>query len=641
MKKNNKYYQVDGVFRITRNGHVFRPDLKSVEEISVPESLASNLIDGDRIRVDFKTRSITAATMVAIELLKRNREVIATFIREGLAEPLHEVGVVEVKVKNKTGVVLTQGDVVLLQLYKPQSKDVVGDIIQVLSDKTKTALEAELILREFDIPTSWSKQALQEAEKASRQDVSTLIKGREDFREVSFVTIDGENSRDFDDAIFCESVGKGWRILIAIADVASYVKAGSHLDEEAFERGNSVYLPGLVVPMLPAALSDQACSLRPNEDKLTLVCQFMLSPEGEIGDYEFKQAIIRSQARLNYSEVGSFFSGKKSLSGYPAKVAAMLREAHKAYQVMSISRKRRKTLDFDTVETRILFDADGAVRGLVPIISNDAHHLIEEFMIGANVCAARFISKHGKEMLFRAHGGLKKDSVRGLKNFIGSLGLSLRGIQAADLADLLESVEPNSKKRAVQTMILRSLSRALYQPENIGHFGLALDQYGHFTSPIRRYPDLIIHRILHKLLRLEGGRFYFKKRLKRIGEHCSITERRADSAVYNFEKYLKCIYACEHVGTVFSGVVTEITNFGLFIELDDLYIEGLLHVSSLGSDYYVFDEENRRLVGERSGRVYSLFDNISVVLAKSIPEARRIDFSLPGVRTHKKRKHKR
>ncbi len=611
--------------------------------LELPRRLTHGLVDGDQVAVHtVKNPADGEPLPIAVEVLARDREIAGVMTQAGYIEPLHEIGPHEVRcVAGKSGgVTAKSGDVVIVRLRRPASRSepVSGEIVEALGDRNNAGLEVDIILRTYDLPSRWSREALAEADRcapAARLDLT----GREDLRDMSFATIDGEDAKDFDDAIFFEPDGDGWRLWVAIADVASYVKPESALDAAAYQRGNSVYFPGRVVPMLPSVLSNGLCSLRPDEDRLALVCRISLSSHGEIAGYEFVRAVIRSQARLTYTEVGRFLREGKGLHERPAPVREMLRAGLSAFKQLLVQRKARGALELDTLETRMLFDKSGAIRQIVPFERNDAHRLIEECMICANVCAAKFLSQHERGLVYRVHTGLKQDAAEGLKFFLRERGLTLHGESNRDLALLLEEIAGRDDVHAVQSVVLRSLTRALYQPDNLGHYGLALEHYAHFTSPIRRYPDLLVHRAIHAALggtAADAGRHYNESELQAIGGHCSITEKRADDATRDVTKYLKCRYIENRVGEEFTGIVVGVTSFGLFLELDEVYVEGLLHIASLDSDYYFFDGQGHRLVGESSGKVYRLGDRLEVVLASVVAEERKVDFVLRG-RDGKKR----
>lgn len=642
--------RVTGVFIASDRSMSVRLDSSGETYLEMPRRLTHALVDGDKVAVDLlQGRAGDEGFPVAVEVVARDREIVGVVAPGGRIEPLHEIGPDEVRVlagdSSSKAAAVKSGDVVVMRLREPEPGGAAaGEIVEVLGERESAGMEVDVVLRTYNVPCRWRREALDEAESCTAVSERDFA-GREDLRGTGFVTIDGEDAKDFDDAVFFEKRGGGWRLWVAIADVASYVKPGGALDAAAYERGNSFYFPGRVVPMLPPTLSDGLCSLRPDEDRLALVCRVELSAQGEIGAYEFIRAVIRSRARMTYTEVGRFLQNGEGLGGRPAQVRDTLREGARAFERLLAQRRSRGALEIDMTETRMLFDERGMVRRIVPFERNDAHRLIEECMICANVCAAKFLADRDCGLLYRVHAGLKKEAVEDLKFFLRERGLRLDGEHNVALARLLEEVADRDDAHAVQSVILRSLTRALYQPDNAGHYGLALAFYTHFTSPIRRYPDLLVHRAIHAALDggAGAGRRYGKDELKAAGEHCSETEKTADEATRAVAKYLKCLYVQDRIGERFSGIIVGVTNFGLFVELDKVYVEGLLHVTCLDSDYYFFDGPGHRLVGESSGRAYRLGDRIEVVLTSVVPEERKIDFALSdsaGSRRPRRRRKK-
>ena len=512
------------------------------------------------------------------------------------------------------------GEVVTVELLEPPAAHTqpVGRIAEVLGHYADPGMEIEIALRKFDLPHRFSRQALALAKALPDEVRDEDRRGRRDLRELEFVTIDGETAKDFDDAVYCEREGKGFRLWVAIADVSHYVRHGDALDIDARERGTSVYFPRRVIPMLPEKLSNGICSLNPNVDRLAVVCEVQVSAQGELGRYEFYSAVFRSHARLTYTKVWADIS-----SGRPP---AHLARLYELFKLLLASREKRGAIDFETVETRMIFDPKGKIERIVAEARNDAHRIIEECMLAANVCAGNFIAQHKQPVLYRVHDVPSEEKVSALRAFLAELGLQLPGGEIpkpGDYAALLEKIRGRPDFSLLQTVLLRSLKQAMYTPENVGHFGLAYEAYVHFTSPIRRYPDLLVHRAIKALLagkRYDGGLDW-----QALGRHCSETERRADDASRDVESWLKCYYMREHVGETFGGTITGVVPFGLFVTLDDYFVDGLVHISELGRDYFQYDGARHLLYGERTKKRFRLADRMSVQLVRVDVDQRKID----------------
>lgn len=530
-----------------------------------------------------------------------------------------------------------------------------GRVVQVLGDYMAPGIEIDVAIRNYDIPYQWPAAVTAEAARL-KDEVSERDKQRRlDLRQLPFVTIDGADARDFDDAVVCQPDGKGgWRLYVAIADVSHYVKVGSALDAEAARRGNSVYFPERVIPMLPVELSNGLCSLNPLVDRLALVCEIHLNKAGKRQDYCFYEAVIQSRARLTYDEVAAILQQPESPQGRQAaeRHAALVKDLqnlYALYKLLARQRQRRGAIDFETRETYIVFGEDRKIAEILPTERNDAHKLIEECMLCANVAMADLLLEHKIPGLFRIHAGPPEAKLEKLQGFLASLGLSVnQGKQQPtpkDYLRLLEQVRERADFELIQTVMLRSLSQAEYNPENVGHFGLNYPAYTHFTSPIRRYADLLNHRAVRSLIRSRRQSQHVRRagagpltknkiypydlsRLEQIGAQVSVTERRADEATRDVVNWLKCEFMQERIGETFTGVITAVTGFGLFVELDDIYVEGLVHVTALPGDYYHFDAIYHRLSGERSGRSYRLGDSIEVLVARVDLDERKIDFEL-------------
>ena len=531
------------------------------------------------------------------------------------------------------------GDIVVAEIVEQPTRrhPPIGKVIEVLGKHMEPGMEIDMSLRSHDIPFEWPDAVTEQADGFST-DVSPVDKmGRKDVTRLPLVTIDGADARDFDDAVYCEKTNNGWRLLVAIADVAHYVQPDSPLDLEAVARGTSVYFPGRVVPMLPEVLSNGLCSINPQVERLCMLCEMTLDDTGSVKRARFYNAVMLSHARLTYAQVNEILTDESSqLHQEFSEVVPHLKSLHALYVVLAANRAKRGAIEFASTETRILFDENKKISEIVPVVRNDAHKLIEECMILANVSAAGFLEQHSIPALFRVHHGPKSDRLEDLRSFLSLRGLSLGGGErptALDYATLSQQIEGRPDQSVVSTVMLRSMQQAVYQPKNEGHFGLALSQYAHFTSPIRRYPDLLVHRAIKHILKRESVISYrfSREEMNALGESCSTTERRAEEATRDVVSWLKCEYMQERVGDEFDGVITAVTSFGLFIELTDIHVEGLLHVTNLSRDYYRFEQAAQAMVGERTGKQYRLGDSITVRVDDVNLEDRKIDFSEAGV----------
>jgi ribonuclease R len=511
------------------------------------------------------------------------------------------------------------GQVVTVDLVAPPSRHAqpIGRVAEVLGHHADPGMEIEIAVRKFDLPHEFSKRAVAQAKATPDAVREEDLQGRKDLRALRFVTIDGETARDFDDAVYCKREGKGFRLWVAIADVSHYVRHDDALDLEARERGTSVYFPRRVIPMLPEKLSNGICSLNPNVDRLAMVCEMAIGPKGEVARYDFYRAVFKSSARLTYTAVWQALSSESANED--------LLNLHAVFKVLFDARNRRGAIDFETTETRMLFDAKGKIERIVAEPRNEAHRLIEECMLAANVCAGGLLAAHAHPALYRVHDVPAAEKVAALRDFVAEIGLSLPGGEIPlprDYAQLLEKIRKGPDFALLQTILLRSLKQAVYSPNNAGHFGLAFDAYVHFTSPIRRYPDLLTHRAIKAVL--SGGQ-YSGVDWEALGRHCSETERRADDASRDVEMWLKCYHMRDHVGGTFSGTITGVVPFGLFVMLDDYFVDGLVHISELGRDYFQHDAAHHALIGERTGKRFRLADRMSVKLVRVDLDQRKID----------------
>ncbi|AYO32614.1 ribonuclease R [Haemophilus influenzae] len=545
--------------------------------------------------------------------------------------------------EHRNGARMGQVVVVELQERSASFNQPIGVITEILGDNMAKEMEVEIALRNHDIPHKFPSAVEKYVKKFTEEVPEEAKKGRVDLRNLPLVTIDGEDARDFDDAVYCEKHGKGWKLWVAIADVSYYVRLRSALDVEAHNRGNSVYFPNRVVPMLPEILSNGLCSLNPQVDRLCMVCEMQISAKGKLIDYRFYEAVMNSHARLTYTKVAKMLEGDEELRARYSTLVPHLEDLYKLYQALLGARHQRGAIDFETIETKFIFNAMGRIERIEPVVRNDAHKIIEECMILANIAAANFMEKHKEPALYRIHATPSEEKLTSFRTFLSEFGLTLEGglkPTTKDYAALLEKVKERHDHELIQTMLLRSLSQAVYHADNIGHFGLALEEYAHFTSPIRRYPDLTLHRGIKYLLAKEqgakrkttdtGGYHYSFDEMDLLGNHCSMTERRADDATREVADWLKCEYMQDHVGGEFSGVISSVTGFGLFVRLDDLFIDGLVHISTLENDYYQFDAAKQRLIGENSGMQYRLGDKVRIKVEAVHLENKMVDFLLMG-----------
>ena len=521
------------------------------------------------------------------------------------------------------------GQVVTVEiLTQPStSAEATARVTEVLGNYGDSGMEIEIALRKHDLPHEFSPAAAEQARKLPAEVRKTDLRGREDIRQLPLVTIDGETAKDFDDAVWCEPQGKDFRLIVAIADVSHYVQPGDALDTEAIQRGNSVYFPRRVIPMLPESLSNGLCSLNPHVDRLCMVCDMQISAKGEIIGYRFYPGVMHSQARLTYTRVWDALNAGAT-DDDTARLMPELQNLHQVFRVLIKAREQRGAIDFETTETQILFTPEGRIDRVVPVVRNDAHRLIEECMLAANVCAADILEKHEHPGLYRIHDGPSPDRLDNLRAFMAEFGFGLGGGEkpsAKDYGKLLAQIRQRPDAGLLQTVMLRSLSQAVYSPDNIGHFGLAYEAYAHFTSPIRRYPDLLVHRAIKAVIKKKR---YDAGDWNALGNQCSMTERRADEASRDVLNWLKCMFMSDRIGEVFAGTVSAVTGFGIFVTLDDVFIEGLVHISELGTDYFHFEADKHRLLGERTGKQFRLGDRLTVQVVRADVETTRIDFTL-------------
>jgi ribonuclease R len=608
------------------------------EDLYLPPHEMKKVLHGDRVAVrgsGVDHRGRTEAKIV--EVIERvNSSVVGRLRREQgilFVQPSERRISQNVHVAAEDAGGARAGQVVVAELtVQPDGHtEPVGRVVEVLGDAADPGIEIEIALRKHDLPFKFSEGAEQLAAKYPEVPREGDLSGREDLRPLELVTIDGETARDFDDAVFCERTREGFRLVVAIADVSHYVRDGDALDKEARERGNSVYFPRRVIPMLPERLSNGLCSLNPDVDRMCMACDMAIGPKGQIGKYRFYPAVMRSRARLTYTAVAAALANPQ---GEPARalkgLLPRLQLLDQLFRALLKAREERGAIDFETIETQFVFDDQNRLLRIDRVERNDAHRIIEECMLAANVCSSDYLSSRGHPALYRVHEGPTPEKLKALREFLKGFGLQLAGGDrptAKHYAKLLETVRKRPDVQLLQTVLLRSLQQAQYSPENVGHFGLAYEHYTHFTSPIRRYPDLLIHRAIKAVL--AGGR-YKPGNWTDLGAHCSQTERRADEATREVASWLKCYYMRDRVGEEFEGSVSAVTGFGIFVALDDFYVEGLVHISELGQDYFQFDAVRHQLVGDRTRKTFRLADRVRVKIARVDLETSRLDFVLAG-----------
>lgn len=523
------------------------------------------------------------------------------------------------------------GQIVEIEMTDQPSKHAhpMGKIIQILGNYADSGMEIEIALRKHKLPHKFSTAAKKQAEDIPSTVQSDDYKNRIDLRKLPLITIDGETARDFDDAVYAEPAGKGWRLVVAIADVSHYVRPDDALDKDAIERGNSIYFPRRVIPMLPEALSNGLCSLNPDVERLCMICDMQVNVNGVVEKYKFYPSVMLSKARMTYTKVAEMLENPDgAMAKEYVHIMPHVQNLYALYQAMLVQRKKRGAIEFDTSETMMIFNDDGKIDRIEPTSRNEAHKIIEECMLAANVCAADYLETNKHDAVYRVHEGPSEEKLELLRSFMGEFGFGVGGgdkPHAKDYAKLMSQIKGRPDEELLQTVLLRSMQQAVYSPNNQGHFGLAYEAYTHFTSPIRRYPDLLVHRAIKAVINKE---IYRVRDWSALGTHCSMTERRADEASRDVTNWLKCYYMQDKVGEVFEGTVSGVTSFGVFVALDDAYVEGLLHVTELGNDYFHYEKAHHEMVGERTGAKYRLGDRVTIKVARVDLETTKIDFSL-------------
>ena len=531
------------------------------------------------------------------------------------------------------------GQVVMVELTEQPSAHAhpMGKVVQILGNYADSGMEIEIALRKHKLPHQFTPAALSQAERIPRLVQAADYKDRIDLRELPLITIDGETARDFDDAVYAEKSGNGWRLVVAIADVSFYVKPDDALDKDAFERGNSVYFPRRVIPMLPEALSNGLCSLNPDVERLCMVCDMQIDSAGIVQKYQFYPSVMQSKARMTYTKVADMLQNPQGETAQEyTHIMPYVHNLYALFKLMLNQREKRGAIEFESTETMMIFDDNGKIERIVPTGRNEAHKLIEECMLAANVCAADFLKTHQQAALYRIHEGPTPEKLEALRTFMGEVGFGVGGgdkPHAKDYGKLMQQIKQRPDAQLLQTVLLRSMQQAVYSPDNVGHFGLAYEAYAHFTSPIRRYPDLLIHRAIKAVV---NGEKYNAKDWNNLGAHCSMTERRADDATRDVNNWLKCYFMQDKIGEVYEGTVAGVTAFGVFVALDGVYVEGLVHVTELGNDYFNYDKARHEMVGERTGARFRLGDRLTVKVARVDLETSKIDFTLVSHASHLK-----
>ena len=615
-------------------GFLIPDDKNKYEDLFLSPREMAQVLHGDRVMVrqsGFDRRGRPEGKIVEV-LERTTKKLVGRLIREqGVTVVAAEDKRInqDILVPPGADMQANAGQVVVVELIEQPSSYAkpIGKVVEILGNYADAGMEIEIALRKHQLPHEFSRAAEQQAEKYPRLVQEKDWRGRIDLRELPLITIDGETARDFDDAVFCEPQGKGWRLVVAIADVSFYVKPGDALDQDAFDRGNSVYFPRRVIPMLPEALSNGLCSLNPDVERMCMVCDMQVDGNGKVKRYQFYPSVMRSKARMTYTKVYEMLSEPEGeLATEYAWLMPHVQHLYSVYKLLLAAREKRGAIEFETSETVMIFNENGKIERIEATSRNEAHRLIEECMLAANVCASDFLQHNEHPALYRIHEGPTPEKLEALRTFMGEFGFGVGGgdtPHAKDYGKLLARIKGRPDEQLLQTVLLRSMQQAVYSPDNIGHFGLAYESYTHFTSPIRRYPDLLIHRAIKAVL---NGEKYKPGDWHALGQHCSMTERRADDATRDVTAWLKCYYMQDKIGEEFDGTVAGVTSFGLFVALDGVYVEGLLHVTELGNDYFNYDKARHEMAGERTGVRYRLGDRLRVKVSRVDLETSRIDF---------------
>jgi len=643
MNRNNCYLLVDqksliaGFVQAHRDGFGWLIPESGGKDIFLPARQMRQVFADDRVLVRIVSKEGRRPEGAIVEVLERNTQYVAgRFHQENgisFVDPDSKSIIQEIMIPPGSEGSAKSGQFVVVKIVSQPStrRQPVGEIVEILGDQLTPGLEVELAIRAHNLPFQFSSLVMSETTGLPNEVVFAKDEKRRDLRDLHFVTIDGEDAKDFDDAVYCEPLKNGgWRALVAIADVAHYVTPNSELDKEAQLRGNSVYFPSRVIPMLPEKLSNDLCSLRPHCDRLVMVCEMELNADGIVKKYSIDDGVIHSKARLTYTKVAAILENQEKAD---ETLTNHLHHLHSLFKKLYIQRQLRGAIEFETTETQIMFGSGGKIDRIVPRKRNVAHRIIEEMMLLANETTSIHLEKSGIATLYRVHDLPDPERLQGLRDFLKSFSLRLGGGDSPtpkDYSRLLDRVSKRPDAHLIQTVMLRSMKQAIYSPDSRGHFGLSYESYCHFTSPIRRYPDLLVHRALkHVISKRKKTSFHYDlEHIGVIGEHCSMTERRADRASRDATDWLKCDYMQDKVGQTFEGFISDVTGFGLFVELKDIFVQGLVHVTALKNDYYQFEGVNHLLRGRSSNRTYRLGDPVRVQVARVDVDQRKIDFVL-------------
>ncbi|MFN3234552.1 MAG: ribonuclease R [Gammaproteobacteria bacterium] len=624
---------VKGHFIANKEGFGFVTTDDGDEDIYLSHREARSLFHGDEVTVRVVSERPGGKREGRLEkVVKRNTErVVGRFFNEegvGIVEPANRKMVQNILIPPQDQLAAQSGQFVLAEIvnFPSRHNQAIGKIVEIIGEHMAPGMEIDVAIRSHELPHDFPEEVLAECEEIPNEVQESDLDGRKDLRHLSFVTIDGEDAKDFDDAVYCEKKQDKFRLYVAIADVSHYVKPGTALDSEAYRRGNSVYFPDRVIPMLPEKLSNGLCSLNPNVDRLCMVCDMTINADGKVARSQFYPAVMHSKERLTYTKVAAYLEEKQET--FSKDLQPHINNLHDLYNVLRKKRDQRGAIELDTTETRIIFGENQKIAQIVPVRRNVAHRLIEEMMLCANVSAARYIERSKTVGLFRIHEPPSAERVDKFAAYLSQLGIGFvkSGVipEPKTYANLLEHISGRPDEHIINILLLRSLSQAIYSPENKGHFGLAYDAYAHFTSPIRRYPDLFIHRAIKAILMKKPVP---AKNVNDIAEHCSYTERRADDATRDAIEWLKCEYMLDKVGQTYEGVISSVTSFGLFVELKETYVEGLVHITRL-NDYFYYDPVQHTLHAETSGQKYHMGDTVTVRVDRVDLDDRHIDFSL-------------